>query len=391
MYPSIAEVLPRTRQSVSVPAYTRSISLPPSNRQTQTFIYSPSLSAVTPSLHTYISPTQLKQKENKHHQATKPKPVNTQPTPPYKKTKNASPNPLLVPTSHPDIQSVQFSTEKDFTTKSFSTIALPPFGFFAKLSFPPCTLADSATYATVQIGRETHMNLNSDLVYINHSCVPSVIFDTTSLSILAGPHGLQPNQELTFFYPSTEWDMAQGFSCFCGADTCRGYIGGAKQMGRGALEGVWLNAHIRELLEERERGCGDGAVDGQRAVDIPAQETNGNEKEKKNGDEIGNMNMNAKVNTNTNPKKDFDAMETALLASLQQAEMLVEAAKHALSTYVGQYGKLAQKGGVRENGVGSRELSGEMGGDTDELGVAGKRRGVTSREMSGEMGGDTVS
>ncbi|TVY85608.1 hypothetical protein LAWI1_G008306, partial [Lachnellula willkommii] len=251
-------------------------------------------------------------------------------------------------------------------TKSFSTIALPPFGFFAKLSFPPCTLADSATYATVQIGRETHMNLNSDLVYINHSCVPSVIFDTTSLSILAGPHGLQPNQELTFFYPSTEWDMAQGFSCFCAADTCRGYIAGAKQMGRGALEGVWLNAHIRELLEERERG--DGAVDAQRAVDAPAQEMNGNEKEKENGDEIGNMNMNAKVNTNTNPKKDFDAMETALLASLQQAEMLVEAAKHALSTYVGQYGKLAQKGGVRENGVGT-----------------GKRRGVTSREMSGEM------
>lgn len=167
--------------------------------------------------------------------------------------------------------------------------------------------------------------------------------------------------------------MAQGFSCFCGADTCRGYIAGAKQMGVGALQGVWLNAHIRGLLEERERGDG--------AVDIPAHHQNGNEKE----DE--------KENGNANSKHDFDAMETALLASLQQAEMLVEAAKHALSTYVGQYeyGKLAQSGGVRENVVGSRELSGEMGGDTDQLGVAGKRRGVTSREMSGEMGGDTVA
>jgi hypothetical protein len=77
--------------------------------------------------------------------------------------------------SHPNVQKVQFSTEKDFTTKSHSTITLPPFALFAKMAFPPCTLAEKATYATVQIGREQHMNLNSDLVYINHSCMPSVV------------------------------------------------------------------------------------------------------------------------------------------------------------------------------------------------------------------------
>ncbi|TVY75977.1 hypothetical protein LSUE1_G007872 [Lachnellula suecica] len=277
--------------------------------------------------------------------------------------------PFWAQPSHPEVQKVLFSTEKDFTTKSLSTVSLPPFAFFAKMAFPPCTLAEKATYATVQIGRDTHTNLNSDLVYINHSCVPSVIFDTTSRSILAGPSGLEPGQELTFFYPSTEWEMAQGFDCFCGAETCRGFIAGAKQMKTKDLEGLWLNAHIRELLEERLANAGSHGTQNGSTV-IPAQgQANG-----------------------SSEQKIEDATEVALLESLKQAEKLVEAAKHALDTYVSHYGKVAQNDGAKANGVGSRELSGEMGGDTNGNGAEGEqRRGVTSREMSGEMGGDTSS
>lgn len=76
--------------------------------------------------------------------------------------------------SHPDIQEVIIN-EAEFTSKSLSKISLPPFGFYAKMSFPPCTLADVPTYATVQFGRDKHLNLNSDLLYINHSCEPSLV------------------------------------------------------------------------------------------------------------------------------------------------------------------------------------------------------------------------
>lgn len=76
------------------------------------------------------------------------------------------------------------------------------------------------------------------------------------MAITAGAKGLAVGQELTFFYPSTEWDMAQGFDCFCGAKTCRGFISGAKNMSKKQLEGMWLNAHIRELLEEKEKAGG---------------------------------------------------------------------------------------------------------------------------------------
>lgn len=87
--------------------------------------------------------------------------------------------PHWVQPSHPDIQQV-IVNEAEFTTKSISKIALPPFGLFAKLELPPCTVAHEPTYATVQMGRDRHINLNSDLLYINHSCEPSLVSTTRS-------------------------------------------------------------------------------------------------------------------------------------------------------------------------------------------------------------------
>ncbi|PSS07174.1 hypothetical protein M430DRAFT_193879 [Amorphotheca resinae ATCC 22711] len=156
--------------------------------------------------------------------------------------------------SHPLIQEVLIgsSPTEEFSTKSISRVALPPDAVFAELSFPPCTKAERPTYATVQMGRDEHLDLNSDLLYINHSCEPSLIFDTTALQVRVGPRGLRPGDELTFFYPSTEWAMAQGFTCLCGAATCRGYIAGARDMTEQQLRGVWLNKHIREMIAERD-------------------------------------------------------------------------------------------------------------------------------------------
>lgn len=83
--------------------------------------------------------------------------------------------PHWVQPSHPDVQEVIIVSETEFTTKSISKVALPPFALFAKLEFPPCTVATVPTYATVQMGRDKHLDLNSDLLYINHSCEPSLV------------------------------------------------------------------------------------------------------------------------------------------------------------------------------------------------------------------------
>jgi len=241
------------------------------------------------------------------------------------------------------------SDPSQFTTKSLSNVNLAPYAVFAKLAFPPCTRAEKPTYATVQMGRNEHLNLNSDLVYINHSCDPSLIFDISSQNIIAGHRGLKVGEELTFFYPSTEWDMDQGFDCFCGSKVCLGYIGGAKHMKSSQLEGRFLNAHIRELLEERDN-FSKAALDGESLA--------GNAK-------AATASTNGHIHTK-------DATAEALKASLEQACKTVEAAQKALDTYIS----------IHSDGIGSIELGGEMGGDT--------RCGVTSRELSGEMGGDTV-
>ncbi|KAF9921233.1 hypothetical protein FBU30_008778 [Linnemannia zychae] len=40
-------------------------------------------------------------------------------------------------------------------------------------------------YTTVQVGRDQHIELNSDLVYLNHSCDPSISFDTDKMQVIA--------------------------------------------------------------------------------------------------------------------------------------------------------------------------------------------------------------
>lgn len=72
------------------------------------------------------------------------------------------------------------------------------------------------------------------------------------MSFLAGPKGLEIGDELTFFYPSSEWTMAQPFNCFCGASNCRGRIDGAGKMSAKQLEGLWLNGYIRDMIAERD-------------------------------------------------------------------------------------------------------------------------------------------
>ncbi|KAF5511797.1 Histone-lysine N-methyltransferase ash1 [Colletotrichum siamense] len=238
--------------------------------------------------------------------------------------------------SHPDIQDVIKASETEFLTKSFSKVALPPFAVYAKMSFPPCDLADEPTYATVQCGKDKHLNLNSDLLYINHSCEPSLIFDTGNFNVLAGPKGLQPGDELTFFYPSTEWHMAQPFDCFCGTPSCRGRIAGARDMPRAQLEGLWLNGHIRELLDERDSG------------------RSGND----------------------------DPTAQALRDALKAAERVVEAARSALRTYT----ESSSAGGNNAPQQAQAPKNGVNGSKAN-----GSRNGASARELGGELGGDTTA
>jgi hypothetical protein len=145
--------------------------------------------------------------------------------------------------------------------------------------------------------------------------------------------------------------MSQAFDCNCGTPSCRGRISGAKDMTDAQLEGLWINGHILELREE------------QKAEAKPINGTAAN-----------------------------DATAQALRDALQQAEKVVIAARAALSSYA----QAVTQSRCHGHGQGHDYT----GGSASQAGVDGlsktspangaQRRGPTSRELSGEMGGDTI-
>lgn len=109
------------------------------------------------------------------------------------------------------------------------------------------------SYLTVQVGIKKHITLLPQyLQYINHSCSPNVFFNTTTMELTA-LQPIQPGDEFTFFYPSTEWDMAQPFQCMCNQPGCLGMISGASSLSQEVLRKYKLTDFITERLQERER------------------------------------------------------------------------------------------------------------------------------------------
>jgi len=99
---------------------------------------------------------------------------------------------------------------------------------------------------TVQIGQTLHTEV-AHLSALNHSCDPNVILDTERMFVIARKH-ITAGDELTFFYPSTEWEMAAPFICLCGATNCIHVVAGARFLPLSTLERHYLNRHIRELM-----------------------------------------------------------------------------------------------------------------------------------------------
>jgi hypothetical protein len=115
-------------------------------------------------------------------------------------------------------------------------------------SFGAEKILQTPNYLTVQTGEEKHITLDpSFLQYVNHSCDPNVFFDTAKMEFRA-LKPIQPGDELLFFYPSTEWDMAQPFDCFCGSPCCLHKIQGAKYLTAEQVAKYQLTDFILEQL-----------------------------------------------------------------------------------------------------------------------------------------------
>lgn len=113
------------------------------------------------------------------------------------------------------------------------------------------TIAADPTYLTVQVDVGKHITLQPEfLQYINHSCDPNVFFDTTLMQLVALKE-LNPGDEMTFFYPSTEWQMTQSFNCYCGSPNCLGDIRGAAYLSEDIIKQYRFTDFIQQQLAKR--------------------------------------------------------------------------------------------------------------------------------------------
>jgi hypothetical protein len=113
---------------------------------------------------------------------------------------------------------------------------------------PTEKVVNKANRYTVQIGRDRHTEVGK-LSALNHSCDPNVILDTENLQMVAR-RDIEKDEELSFFYPSTEWEMDAPFICLCGASNCIHVVAGARFLPLSTLEHHYLNKHIREMMIE---------------------------------------------------------------------------------------------------------------------------------------------
>src|SRR5512138_532363 len=113
---------------------------------------------------------------------------------------------------------------------------------------PTEKVINKANRYTVQIDRDRHTEVGK-LSALNHSCDPNVILDTEHLLMVAR-RDIEKGEELSFFYPSTEWEMDAPFICLCGSSNCIHVVAGARFLPLSTLETHYQNRHIRKMMIE---------------------------------------------------------------------------------------------------------------------------------------------
>jgi hypothetical protein len=108
-------------------------------------------------------------------------------------------------------------------------------------------LVHQPTYQTIQISAAEHIEELGVVAYLNHSCRPNTFVDTAALTVTAA-RDIAAGEELTFFYPSTEWEMDRPFVCLCGAPQCIRLVAGAKYLSVDTLSRYFINRHIHQLI-----------------------------------------------------------------------------------------------------------------------------------------------
>lgn len=82
---------------------------------------------------------------------------------------------------------------------------------------------------TLQIDNDRHLFDPYFSGYFLHSCAPNISLDMKNMTVTA-LQDIPANSYLYMDYAETEDHLFKQFPCSCGANSCRGWIGGKKDM-----------------------------------------------------------------------------------------------------------------------------------------------------------------
>ncbi len=131
--------------------------------------------------------------------------------------------------------------------------------------------APVSTWSSIQTGKTSHEEIPCALVYTNHSCAPSLELEVFAPDAsgeypngisgkfrVVGNRPLKVGDELTWFYPSTEFISPRPFECLCGADKdiCIGVQRGSYFLSEAERNRHFINKHISALLADLGRRSG---------------------------------------------------------------------------------------------------------------------------------------
>jgi hypothetical protein len=127
-------------------------------------------------------------------------------------------------------------------------------------------LAGTPTRYTVQIDESVHIDLPDECRFeevldrffwrfMNHSCEPNAMIrgrDVISLT------PIEPWQEITFHYATTEYSMAEPFQCRCGSTRCEGLVRGFRYLAPAARERLrpWLSTYLLSIVDDNTPEAG---------------------------------------------------------------------------------------------------------------------------------------
>ena len=111
-------------------------------------------------------------------------------------------------------------------------------GVFAKENIAPDEVLitydgpviDHPTRFSIQIDENKHIEGTEDSnAFLNHSCSPNAYVDWNRLCLRA-LRAIEPGEEITCNYLTTDYDLHEKFHCRCGCVDCYGEITGYKYL-----------------------------------------------------------------------------------------------------------------------------------------------------------------